>query len=473
MTKPLSIILILVLLLPFWARAQQRTVSGTIRGDNNDAIPGANIILKGTTTGTISDIDGKYSITVNDDATLIFSFLGYETQEVRVGDQSVIDVSLVFSSKQLTEVVIVGYGSKRKEELTGSLNVVNSQTLQKVPTPSFQEALQGSSPGVQVVAQDGAPGGGVSIRIRGIGSINASNEPLYVIDGIPITATNNTLSTTDFDNGGRSANPLASINPNDIENIVILKDAASTAIYGARGANGVVLITTKNGSAGKAKIDVRARVGFSSPAFNNLLEPLNEAQYRQLYIEGHVNAGNFGTEAEALDFYNQQFPDQADTDWIDEITQTGVTQDYNISASGGTDKFTYFVSGNVLQQEGIVVNNKFDRYSSRINLNANLTDKLTLTNNLTVAYFDQRGITDGTRWQAPFYVGFLMAPTVPVRDDQGRFYGDHQSFFMGGNNPRGHLSDDRRERQQTRLINNFSVSYDILENLTFRFGVVI
>ncbi len=467
MTKPLSVILTLVLLLPFWARAQQRTVSGTIRGENSEAIPGANIIVKGTTTGTISDIDGNYSITVNNDATLVFSFLGYETQEVRVAGQSVIDVSLVFSSKQLTEVVIVGYGSQRKEQLTGSVNVVNAETLQKVPTPSFQDALQGSSPGVQVVAQDGAPGGGVSIRIRGIGSINASNEPLYVIDGIPITAGNGPLSTTDFDNGGRSANPLASINPNDIENIVVLKDAASTAIYGSRGANGVVLITTKSGKAGDAKIELRTRIGFSSPAFNNLLEPLNEEQYRQLYIEGHVNAGNDDTEAEALERYNRQFPDQANTNWIDEITQTGVTQDYNISASGGTDKFTYFVSGNVLQQEGIVVNNKFDRYSSRINLAASLTEKLTLTNNLTLSYFDQRGITDGTRWQAPFYVGYLMAPTVPVRDDQGRFYGDHKSFFMGGNNPRGHLSDDRREREQTRIINNFSVSYDILDNLSF------
>ena len=468
MTKPLLIILTLVLLLPCWAQAQQRTVSGTIRGDNNDVIPGANVIVKGTTTGTISDIDGNYSITASNDATLVFSFLGYETQEIRVGDQSVINVSLVFSSKQLSEVVIVGYGSQRKEQLTGSVNVVSAETLQKVPTPSFQEALQGSSPGVQVVAQDGAPGGGVAIRIRGIGSINASNEPLYVIDGIPITSGNGSLSTTDFDNGGRSANPLASINPNDIENIVVLKDAASTAIYGSRGANGVVLITTKNGKAGDAKIELRTRVGFSSPAFNNLLEPLNEEQYRQLFIEGHVNAGNNANEEEALARYNRQFPDQADTDWIDEITQTGVIQDYNVSASGGTDKFTYFVSGNVLLQDGIVVNNKFDRYSSRINLAASLTEKLTLNNNLTLSYFDQRGITDGARWQAPFYVGYLMAPTIPVFDNQGRYYGEHADFFMGGNNPRGHLDDDRRERQQTRIINNFSLSYDILENLSFR-----
>ncbi|MEM9673759.1 MAG: TonB-dependent receptor [Bacteroidota bacterium] len=469
MRKHLSMILALLVLVVFGASAQQSTVSGKVLGEDGTGLPGVSIFVKNTTTGTVSDIDGNYNLRVNgSDAVLVYSFLGYETEEVTVGNQSTIDITLLPDLTQLSEVIVVGYGTKRKEELTGAINVVDSEQLKQVPAPSFQDALQGSAPGVQVLANDGAPGAGMSIRIRGIGSINASNEPLYVIDGIPITSGNGEISTTDFDNGGRSANPLASINPNDIENIVILKDASSTAIYGARGANGVVLITTKSGSAGTAKIDASVRVGFSTPAFNNLLEPLSEPQYRQLYVEGHINGGNFDTEAEALDFYNQQFPDQANTNWIDEITQTGVTQDYNLSASGGNDKFTYFVSGNVLQQDGIVVNNKFDRYSSRINLSANLTEKLTLTNNLNLSYFTQRGITDGARWQAPFYVGYLMAPTVPVFDDQGRFYGDHQSFFMGGNNPRGHLSDDRREREQTRIINNFTLSYDIIENLTFK-----
>lgn len=469
MMKHLLITFSLLFLWVYTAHGQQNTVSGKILDENEQGLPGVSVFVKGTTTGTISDIDGNYRINVSgSNATLVFSFVGFATKEVPVGNQSTIDVSLEPDLTELSEVVVVGYGTKRKEELTGSVNVVSSEQLQQVPAPSFQEALQGNSPGVQVVAQDGAPGAGVAIRIRGTGSINASNDPLYVIDGIPVTSGSSSLTTTDFDNGGKSANPLAAINPNDIENIVVLKDASSTAIYGARGANGVVLITTKSGSKGAAKIDLRARVGFSSPAYNNLLEPLNEEQYRQLYVEGYLNAGTYDTEAEALELYNQQFPERANTNWLDEITQTGVTQDYNISASGGSDKLTYFVSGNVLKQDGIVVNNQFDRYSTRANLTAALTDKLSVTNNLTLSYFNQRGITDGTRWQAPFYLAYLMAPSIPVYDEQGRFYGDHADFFMGGNNPRGHLSDDRREREQTRIIDNLSLSYDILDNLTFR-----
>lgn len=448
--------------------AQQQTVKGTIfSSEDNEPLPGVNIIEKGTTNGTVTDVDGNFSISVDQNATLLVSSIGFVQQEIPVNGSSTLNISLDPDARELSEVVVVGYGTKRKEELTGSINVVDSEQLKSVPAPSFQEALQGSAPGVQVVSSDGAPGGGISVRIRGIGSINASNEPLYVIDGIPITSGNGSLSTTDFDNEGRSSNPLASLNPNDIENIAILKDAASTAIYGARGANGVVLITTKSGAQGIAKIDVSARVGFSDPAYNNLLEPLNEEQYRQLYIEGYINNGSYDTEAEALEFYNQQFPEQANTNWIDEITQTGVTQDYNVSAAGGSEKINYFVSGNAFLQDGIVVNSKFDRYSTRINLSADLTDKLTVSNNLSLSYFTQRGITDGTRWQAPFYIGYLMAPTLPVYDEQGRFYGEH-TFFMGANNPRGHLSDDRREREQLRIIDNLSISYDIFDNLSFR-----
>ncbi len=262
MRKHLSMILALLVLVVFGASAQQSTVSGKVLGEDGTGLPGVSIFVKNTTTGTVSDIDGNYNLRVNgSDAVLVYSFLGYETEEVTVGNQSTIDITLLPDLTQLSEVIVVGYGTKRKEELTGAINVVDSEQLKQVPAPSFQDALQGSAPGVQVLANDGAPGAGMSIRIRGIGSINASNEPLYVIDGIPITSGNGEISTTDFDNGGRSANPLASINPNDIENIVILKDASSTAIYGARGANGVVLITTKSGSAGTAKNDERVRVG--------------------------------------------------------------------------------------------------------------------------------------------------------------------------------------------------------------------
>ncbi|MEO1096199.1 MAG: TonB-dependent receptor [Bacteroidota bacterium] len=388
--------------------------------------------------------------------------MGLATKEVEVGSRPVVNVNMATDAKQLSEVIVVGYGTQRKEELTGSLNVIDATKLEQIPTSTFQDALQGTS-GLQVVSNDGAPGAGVSVRVRGIGSITAGNEPLYVIDGIPVTS--GSVSQTDFGNGGRSSNVLASLNPNDIENVVVLKDAASSAIYGSRGANGVVLITTKSGKSGKAKIDLKMQYGFSDFAFNDLLEPLNRDQYRQLYIEGYVNAGTL-TEQEAIDLYATQFPEDANTDWLDEISQTGTTSQYDLSFQGGSDKLTYFISGSYFDQEGVVIENKFERYSSRINLSAHLTDKLKVTNNLNVSYFEQRGITDGTRWQAPFYLAYLMAPAVPVLDDQGRYYGEH-TFFMGANNPVGHLNEDERELQQSRIIDNLTLSYQITDDLSF------
>ena len=446
---------------------QGRTVSGTITDEEGSPLPGVTVTIKGTTTGTVTDIDGNYNISVNDGDILVFSFVGFDSQEMAVGSRSVLDLAMS-GATELSEVIIVGYGSQRQEDLTGAIQVVSAEKLAEVPTASFQDALQGNAPGLQVVARDGTPGAGISIRVRGIGSINSSNEPLYVVDGLPITAASTEITTTDFDNGGRSANPLSALNPNDIENIVILKDAASTAIYGSRGANGVILITTKQGKKGPAKVNLKASYGFSDFAFNNLLEPLNETQYRQLYIEGKLNAGDFATAAEAEAFYNQQFPLLGNTNWLDEISQTGKTQTYDLSVQGGSDNITYFVSGSYLNQEGTVVNNVFDRYSTRVNLTGKISDKLTVSNNLSLSFSDQRGITDGTRWQAPFYLAYLMAPSVPVFDDQGRYYGDHASFFMGGNNPVGHLNEDRREREQTRIIDNLSASYEIMDGLTFK-----
>lgn len=368
----------------------------------------------------------------------------------------------------LQEVVTVGYGTARKEELTGSIKVIHAEQLEQVPVSSFQEVLQGN-PGLQVVANDGAPGAAISVRVRGIGSINASNEPLYVIDGIPVTS--GSVSTTDFSNGGRSSNVLASLNPNDIESIVVAKDAASTAIYGARGANGVVMINTKGGVSGSAfrstgpKVDVKIQRGYSDFAFGNILKGLNSEQYRQLYMEGYINSGRL-TQEEAQAQFAQQFPEPANTIWLDEITHTGVTNQFDISAHGGTDKFNYFVSGSLFDQEGAIIQNFSKRHSSRVNLSAQPNEKLTIRNNLNLSYFKQRGITDGTRWQAPMYLAYLLAPTVPIKDSEGQYYADHKNFFMGGNNPVGHLNEDERELEQTRIIDNLFARYELTKDLS-------
>ena len=465
MKKLLLSLALIVGLCLHYVHAQQRTITGKITSsEDGSGLPGVSVAIKGTTTGAVSEVDGSYTITVSGSSViLLFSYVGFETMEIPVGNQSVVNAALVPSFGEMDELIVVGYGMQRQEDLTGSVTTLNSETFEQIPMTSFQNALQGNAPGLQVVANDGTPGAGISIRVRGIGSINASNEPLYVIDGIPVTS--GSVSQTDFGNGGRSSNVLSSLNPNDIESITVLKDAASTAIYGSRGANGVVLITTKTGSSGRAKIDVKTQVGFSDFAFNNLLEPLNQEQYTQLYIEGYVNQGRTLEEAQSL--FNTNFPEPANTNWLDEISQTGITQQYDVSAQGGNDRFTYFASASYFDQEGTVVNNEFERFSGRINLTAKLTDKLTITNNLNPSFFTQRGITDGTRWQAPFYLSYLMAPVVPVLDDQGRYYGDH-TFFMGANNPVGHLNEDRRELEQTRIIDNITASYQIIDGLTFK-----
>jgi len=466
MKKGLLSIFIALFAFSSLAFAQERTVTGKIMSvEDGSTLPGVNVLVKGTNTGTISDINGGFRITVpSNDAILQFSYVGFTTQEVPVGSQSTIDVSLAADYTEISEVVVVGYGTQRKEALTGSVATVGSDKLEQLPNATFQDALQGNVAGVQVTASDGAPGGAVNVRVRGIGSITAGNEPLYVIDGIPVTS--GSITQTDFGNGERSSNVLAALNPNDIESLTILKDAASTAIYGSRGANGVVLITTKSGSKGKAKIDLRTQVSVSDFAFNNLLEPLNRDQYTELYLEGRVNAGTH-TPEEAQALFNQQFPENANTNWLEELSQRGITQQYDLSASGGTENLTYFISGGYFDQEGLVKENKLERFTGRANISAQLTKKLRITNNINLSYFTQRGITDGTAWEAPFYLSYLLAPTIPVFDEQGRYYGDHKSFFMGGNNPVGQLYDNTRELQQTRIINNLSANYEIMEGLTF------
>ncbi|RMD57326.1 SusC/RagA family TonB-linked outer membrane protein, partial [Candidatus Parcubacteria bacterium] len=297
------------------------------------------------------------------------------------------------------------------------------------------------------------------------------NEPLYVVDGVPVLS--GAVSVTDFGNGGRSANVLNLLNPNDIQSIVVAKDAASTAIYGSRGANGVVFITTKGGVGGKlfaarrSRFDIKIKSGLSDFAYFKD-GPLDSAQYHQLFLEGYMHRG--WTREQAEERYNAWYPKEtrANTDWWDAITHTGTNSQINISAQGGGERYSYYLSGNIFNQQGVMINTFFNRYTARANLTMDLTDRLSVANNLNVAYSMQRGITDGTRWQAPTYNGFLLAPTIPIYDQFGRYYADHKSFFMGGNNPVGHLNEDRRHRWQKRFIENFALTYKLPRNLTFR-----
>ena len=454
------------------SQVQEKTVSGIVSDNNGQPLPGANILIQGTTKGVQTDFDGKYSIAVNQGAVLVVSYIGMTTKKVTVGINSTINIVLNEDAASLDEVVVVGYGSQTKESLTGSVSKVASKELEQVPVSTFEQSLRGSVSGLQASAADGAPGGNTQIRIRGIGSITASSEPLYVIDGIPIAA--GSLATND--NDGTSSNVMAAINPNDIENITVLKDAASTAIYGSRGANGVILINTKQGKTGKATISIKSLMGFNSQAHKDILRPINAAQYTELYLEGYINRGDTPAQAQArFDNRFRQLIDPStgeptDTNWYDAVERTGITQSYDLSVRGGTEKVKYFMSGSFLDQENYIIGSGFKRISGRTNFEYKATDYLTISNNITVSDFASNTFFDSGSWSNPFKSTLELSPLIPIYDDQGRYNGEHDNYFpMGGSNALGSLTgDDLWETRQLRIIDNFAVSVNLLKNLKFR-----
>lgn len=457
------------------AEAQENfgTVVGQVTAmDTGQPLPNVNVLIVGTGLGSLTNQEGRFIILRVPPGSyeLEVSSIGYATAReefvVAAGQTATVSVRLELDPLSLDEIVVTGYGTARKEELTGSLVSIPSVQLELPTTTTFQDVLQGS-PGVLVTSLDGAPGAGFDIRVRGQGSITAGAEPLYVIDGVPLF--NNADAGTEVSNGGRTVNTLASLNPNDIESIVVLKDAASTAIYGSRGANGVVLITTKGGVAGspiwssEPKFELRTQAGISDFAFNNLLEGLNAEEYRDYYITGRMNDGMSRADAEA-DLANQ-WPIQEDNNWRELMTRNGVTRQVDISATGGNDRFTYYLSAGNFDQQGNVKKQFFNRWSSRVNLTARLTDRFTLANNISLAKTDQNGINDGSAWEAPFYMAVFMPPVLPMYDEDGFWYHRHRNV-MGANHPVGGLYENPKTRETTRIIENISGTYRFNEALS-------
>ncbi len=321
-------------------------ISGQVSDDNGNGLPGVTVLVKGTTNGTTTDAEGKYTLNAPDgNGTLVFSFIGYVTEEVPINNRSAINVSLVPDIKALNEVVVIGYGQQKKADLTSSIAVVSSEDMARAPVASFQQAIQGLSPGVSVEMGKAAPGNGAKVRIRGVGSVN-NTDPLYVIDGVPV--------------GGPG-----STNMNDIESIQILKDAAACAIYGSRGANGVVLITTKRGKKGELKISGFTSYGVQQPW--KKLDLLNNQEYALIMNEAATNAG-LKPPARVMDILNDSTGRYGPgTDWQDAVFRTAPIQEHNLSFSGGTDLMNFNVSGGYFNQEGILINTNFSKYYLRIN----------------------------------------------------------------------------------------------------------
>jgi TonB-linked SusC/RagA family outer membrane protein len=350
-------LLFLFAMFPLWILAQNITVKGTVSDDGGPVI-GATVKMKGATTGSVTDLDGKYTISVKPGSTLQVSYLGYQTQEVKIGNRTTINVVLKTDEEMLNEVVVVGYGQMKRADVTGSVVSINEKAVERSVPTSIDQVLQGRAAGVQIQANSGTPGASTSIHIRGINSLNATNQPIFVIDGVVVDAagvdTNDPLS---------SNNPLASINPSDIVSMDVLKDASATAIYGARASNGVIMITTKRGKAGEATITYDGYVGWQEQA--KKLDMMNLQQYAT-----HHNA----RAAEGIVAYSDAFVNTdalgEGTDWQDALFRKALMTNHNISITGGTQASTYAISGGYLNQKGIAEGSGYKRLTLRGNTDA-------------------------------------------------------------------------------------------------------
>ena len=336
--------------------------------EKNEPIIGANVVVKGSTTGTITDMDGNFTLEVPDQATLLVSYIGYTPKEVAVKNQNNLSIMMIEDSKTIDEVVVIGYGSVKKSNLTGAVSSVKTTEIQQTPMTSIDQGLVGRASGVQVTQTSGMPGAVASIRVRGSSSLQGGNEPLYVIDGFPVYSGTGFGST----GGNTQISGLSTVNPSDIESIEILKDASATAIYGARAANGVVLITTKSGKKGRDIITFESSFGVQNVA--KTIDVMNAQEYAALVNEAYTNDG--------LDapYNTTQLGEIAKlgngTNWQDEIFRPAMIQSYQLTFSGGDNKTTYAISGGYFDQKGVIINSDFKRYSLRLNLDRQIFNTL-------------------------------------------------------------------------------------------------
>lgn len=415
--RSITLLLLMFILGSVSAQNQSLNVKGTVRDAMGDPIIGATILQQGSTYGTISNKDGEFSLSVPDKSVLEISFVGYQTKIVKVTAQKrEFHIVLEDDMQVLADVVVVGYGVQKKSDLTSSISTIKSEQLSSTSITSLDQGIQGRAAGVAVLNTSGQPGAGTSIRIRGTSSINGNNEPLYVIDGVPVISDANTFSTGTLKNP--ALNPLTNINPNDIESIEILKDASATSIYGARGANGVVLVTTKQGKNGKPKVSIGAK--YTLQQVTKKMDMLNAVQLAELGNEATDNAG----EERNPVFAGLNNLSKLNTDWQDEIFRTAPMQNYDISVSGGNDKTTYFVSGNLLLQDGIIIGSDFGKGSFRINLGQQINKWLKTGVSVNLSYSRSNGVVTNSEGGFASSItswALEMNPALPVRNESGDY----------------------------------------------------
>lgn len=450
--------------------AQSRKITGKVTDDKGLGIPNTSVVIKGSNIGTTTTPEGDFTLTIPANSnTLLISSIGMDDKEVRITSSTVYAINLSLASKNLENVVVVGYGTQRKTEQTGAIATIAAKELENRPFTSFDKMLQGEVAGLQSVAASGQPGATQNVRIRGIGSINASSAPLYVIDGVPVAAGDISRLTT-------TSNTFANLNPNDIESISVLKDAASTTIYGSQAANGVILITTKKGKSGKAKLRFDMEVGQTDLAyFNEDYKPLNATEWAMISKEGLINAGNRVGQADTLinsstyGAFNRGF----NTDWLSLLTRKGNQQQYNLSASGGSDKGTYYISGGYYKEDGITIQSSFKRYTAAIRGRSYVSKKLTVTTDVSVGISRTEAPSNGSGFANPVYDAIILMPTKPAYNQDGTINITDFDFPSGSPfNPLYLAANDKRNLDALKLVGNVTAEYKILDNLTFtsRFG---
>jgi TonB-linked SusC/RagA family outer membrane protein len=433
--------------------AQSKTVSGKVTAaEDSSPIPGVSVIIKNTTSGTVTDANGAYTLPVDDDAILVFSSIGFTTQEIAVAGRSVIDAALISDISTLSEVVVVGYGNQKQREVTGSIEQLNATELKDIPVANVGQKLQGKFAGVQVYQANGEPGQGMSFRIRGQASINAGNSPLFVIDGFP------------------TVSGLGTLSPDEIESITVLKDASSASLYGSRAANGVILITTKKAKEGQTNIEFSAYTGTEVVSDRGKPDVMNArefAQFKKEYYEDQALYEGFTGGVPAVYQNPEQYRDG--TDWYDVLLRKAPTQNYNLSLSTGTKDLKSAVNINYSKQDGVILNTYSERFSARANNTYQASDRLTFGLNLSASVRNSQ-ITPGLGGGRNIIgSAFLMDPSLKYKNDDGTYPISYQAPGMFGN-PNYYLVLTKRVNptRETVILSNIFAEYEVIKGLKYK-----
>ena len=461
-----TLLLVPLLFSSFFSLAQTRTINGRVNDEAGVGISNVTISVKGTSQAVFTQSDGTFKINVPARTkALVATAIGYGEKEVDIVDKNYVEIVLNQQEKELESVVVLAYGSQVKRKVTGSTSTVSSKQLENRPFTSVDQMLQGKVPGLQSVAPTGQPGGAQTIRIRGVSSVTGVNDPLFVVDGVPV-------NSGDYSRNTNTSNTLAGINPNDIESVTVLKDAAATAIYGSRAAAGVILITTKKGKSGKTVFFVDAEQGMSDIAFqSNLSKPLDRQQFLDLTKEGLVNAGASDNQSASI-LNSLGANSNTNVNWRDVVSRNANFTNLNFSATGGDQKTTFYTSIGYNKQQSPVIGSAFERYSGNISLSHQATSRLSFDVNILGSYSDQNTPTQGGAFRNPVLAASFLLPTRSPYDSTGEIYYG-RDIFNQVYNPLAIVKYDRATFRNIKTISTISGKYEILPDFYFTstFGI--